>query len=165
MELVPHRITKTSNLEGTFIHESTHLIQQQFKPEWSEKFKWEDCYDHKDEWEVRPTPDGTKTRYFNKQTNEMAPNGQFPLQPEQCITYYAKINLGEDICDSMVAYIYDPDQLQKVSPDKFDILKKHDAKLPLPKISSKRIAKEEIKLPEIKEETVYYYVEEPKTAE
>lgn len=36
MELIPHRVEKASNFEGTFVHESTHLIQQQFKPEWSE---------------------------------------------------------------------------------------------------------------------------------
>lgn len=164
MELIPHRVAKASNFEGTFVHESTHLIQQQFEPEWSEKFKWDYCYDHEDEWEIRPTPDGTTQRWFNKQTGEMSPQGQFPLQPDQCVTYYAKQNMGEDICDSIVAYIYDPDLLQGVSPDKSGIFQKHDAKQPLPKTTSRRVAKEEIKLPEVKEETVHYYIQEPNTA-
>lgn len=161
MKLTPHRVARASNFEGTLVHESTHLIQQQFEPEWGEKFKWDYCYDHQDEWEVRPTPDGTTKRWFSKQTGEMSPQGQFPLQPDQCVTYYAKQSMGEDICDSIVAYIYDPDLLQGVSPDKSDIFQKHDAKRTLLRTTSRRIAKEEIKLPEIKEETVYYYIQEP----
>lgn len=50
MELMPHRVAKASNFEGTFVHESTHLIEQEFKPEWKQQFKWEQCIDHKDEW-------------------------------------------------------------------------------------------------------------------
>lgn len=161
MELMPHRVAKASNFEGTFVHESTHLIQQQFEPEWSEQFKWDYCWDHEDEWELKPTPDGNSKRWFNRQTGEMSPQGQFPLQPDRCITDYAKQNMQEDICESMVAYIYDPKLLQDVSPDKFGIFQKHDAKKPLPQATSKRIVKEEIRLPEIKEETVYYFIQEP----
>lgn len=91
----------------------------------------------------------------------MSPQGQFSLQPDQCVTHYARQNMGEDICDSMVAYIYDPDLLRTVSSDKFDILAGHDAKKAHSKVATKRVSKEEIKLPEIKPETIHYYIEEP----
>lgn len=162
MELIPHRIAKASNFEGTFAHESTHLIQSEFEAEWSERFKWGWCDDNPDEYEVRPTPDGTAKKFFNKTTGEMAPQGQFPLQPDQCITYYAKQNMGEDIADSMVGYIYDPDLLNAVSSEKYSILQGHDAKKPKPDAVAKRIPKDEIRLPEVKPETVYYYIDEPK---
>lgn len=82
----------------------------------------------------------------------MSINGEFSLQPDQCVNYYAKQNMEEDICDSMVAYIYDPQLLQGVSPDKLNIFQKHDAKQPLPQVTSKRMKKEEI---------VNYFIQEP----
>lgn len=161
IELLPHRIAKTTNFEGTFVHEATHLIDSDFEPEWGEKFKWGWCDDNVAEWEARPTSDGASQRFFNKVTGEMSPQGQFPLQPDQCVTYYAKQNMGEDICDSMVAYIYDQDLLKSISPDKYDILQIHDAKQIHPIIKVERIPKDKIRLPEIKPETVHYFIDEP----
>lgn len=161
MQLMPHRIGKVSNFEGTFVHETSHLIQDDFLKDWFELFQWEWCQDHMNHWEFRTPPDGSKKRLYNKETGEMAPQAQFPLQPEQCINYYAKLSPEEDICESIVAYIYDPNLLKNVSPDKFEILATHDAKNPLPKISTIRVSKDQIKLPEIKPETVYYYIREP----
>lgn len=161
MELMPHRVAKASNFEGTIVHESTHLIEQQFEPEWSKQFKWDFCQDNQDEWEIKPTPDGNQKKWFNKQTGEMSINGYFSLQPDQCVNYYAKQNMDEDICESMVSYVYDPKLLQGVSPDKFGIFQRHDAKQSLPQVASKRMRKEEIRLPEIKEETVHYFIQEP----
>jgi len=161
MDLIPHRVSATSNFEGTIAHETTHLIQKDFEPEWRGKFKWDYCSDYPNDWEVRPTPNGEEQRFFNKTTGEMSPQGQFPLQPDQCITYYSKQNMGEDIADSMVAYIYDPDGLRKISEDKYNILRSHDAKQPTSTTSAKRIPSEEIHLPEVKPETVYYYIKEP----
>jgi hypothetical protein len=160
MGLIPHRIKSASNFEGTFVHELGHLIQAQFEPEWREKFRWQYCSDNEKEWEVRKAPNG-ENRWFNKQTGEMAPQGQYPLQPDQCVTFYAKQNMGEDICDSLVAYIYDPDELKRISPDKFDIVQKHDEQKKKPEVVSRRIPKEDIALPEVKPQTVFYYVEEP----
>jgi len=164
-ELMPHRIHATSNFEGTFVHEMTHLIDKDFKQEWEEKFKWDWCSEYPDDWETRATPDGTEKKFFNKQTDEMSPQGQFSLQPDQCITYYARQSMIEDICDSMVAYVYDPDLLKTISEDKYEILSKHDARASAPEISAKRIAKQAIKLPEIKPEIVRYFIEEPKPQE
>lgn len=89
MEMFPYRLEAVTNFEGVFAHELTHLIQNDLEPDWGTKFKWEHAYDHEDEWEIRETPTG-ETRWFNKDTDEMAPQGQFPLQPDQCVTYYAK---------------------------------------------------------------------------
>ncbi len=92
--------------------------------------------------------------------NPTSVNGKFPLQPDQCITYYAKIDWNEDLCESMVAYLYDPDLLKETSVGKFNILSKHDIKGIPTDINVREVPKDEIKLPEIKPETVYYYIEE-----
>ena len=159
-ELMPHRIEATSNFEGTFVHELGHLMQSDFEDEWREKYQWQYCSDNKDEWEVREAPNGER-RWFNKETGEMSPQCQYPLQPDQCVTTYGRQNMGEDICESLVAYIYDPEKLQEVAPDKHAILQGHDAGQAQPEVSSKRVAKDDIGLPEIKPETIFYYVEEP----
>lgn len=161
MELIPHRVAETTNFEGTFVHEVLHLVDSDFVNEWLDKFKWEWCIDYPDEWETRPTPDGTDKKFFNKESGEVSPSGQFSLQPAKCVSYYATQNVDEDICDSAVAYVYNPELLKSVSEDKYNILEKHDRRNPTLKISAKRIPKDELKLPEIKPETIYYYVEEP----
>lgn len=160
METIPHRIQTTSNFEGTFVHELGHLIQGKFEDEWREKFQWVYCWDNEEEWEVRKAPNG-ENRWFNKKTGKMSPQGQYPLQPDQCITHYARQNIGEDICDSLVAYIYDPDKLKEITPEKYAILKSHDASLKdRPDVSTQRIPKTEIKLPEVKPETIRFYIQE-----
>lgn len=162
-ELTPHRIAAATNFDGTLTHELTHLIESEFEPEWGERFKWGYCFDdgYKDEWEARLTPDGSMKRLFNKKTGEMSPQGQFSFQPDQCVTFYAKQNMNEDIAESMVAYIYDPELLRKVSPYKFEILQKHDAKQPRQEVSVSKVPKDQISLPEVKPETVLYYIKEP----
>ncbi|HSV95153.1 MAG TPA: hypothetical protein VLH94_04265, partial [Spirochaetia bacterium] len=55
-ELFPYRIPTVSNFEGVFSHELTHLIQNEFENEWAEKFNWEYCSDHEDDWELRTSP-------------------------------------------------------------------------------------------------------------
>lgn len=161
METIPHRIQTASNFEGTFVHELGHLVQSQFEDEWREKFHWAYCSDNEEEWEIRKAPNG-ENRWFHKKTGEMSPQGQYPLQPDQCITHYARQNMGEDICDSLVGYIYEPDKLQETAPEKYAILQSHDAKQKeRPDVSSQRIAKTEIRLPEVKPETIRYYIEEP----
>jgi len=162
MDLMPHRVAAATNFDGTLTHELTHLIQSDFEAEWGDRFKWAYCFDdeYKDEWEARLTPDGSMKRPFNKKTGEMSPQGQFSLQPDQCVTFYAKQNMGEDIAESMVAYIYDPDTLQTISQEKFDILQKHDAKQPKQEVTTQRVPKEQIKLPETPPETVLYYIKE-----
>ena len=161
METIPHRIPSASNFEGTFIHELGHLIQAQFEDEWREKFQWAYCSDNEEEWEIRKAPNG-ESRWFNRTTGEMSPQGQYPLQPDQCITTYARQNMGEDICDSLVAYIYEPERLREAAPGKYAILESHDRKQKeRSEASTQRVAKTEISLPEIKPDTIRYYIEEP----
>ena len=161
MELMPHRIEKTSNFEGTLVHETTHLIAEDFEKEWRERFKWDYCIMHPEEWESKMAPDGKWLAFYNRRNGEMSPQHQFPLQPEQCVNYYAKQNDNEDICESMVAYIYDPELLKRVSSEKFNILQKHDARKSKPDVSAVRLPKDQIRLPEIKPETVYYFIKKP----
>lgn len=163
MELGPHRVKATSNFEGTLVHETTHLIVDNFQQEWLKISEWPYTFDYPDEFESRPTPDGTRKTLFNKKTGEMVPHPRFPLQPNQCVNYYARIHPDEDICESMVAYIYDPDLLQRISPEKFNILQKHDSHRPKPEVSTVRVPKDQIKLPAIKPETVYYFIKEPQS--
>lgn len=160
LETFPHRVKKTSNLEGTLVHELGHLIQKDFEEEWRQNYQWQFCYDHESDWEIRELPNGEK-KWFNKESGEMSPQGQFAIQPEQCVTGYAKQNMGEDICDSLVAYIFDPDLLRSVAPQKYDILNRHDVKSDQPQIQISRRLKEEISLPQIQPETVLFYIEEP----
>lgn len=162
-ELTPHRISKTSNIEGTLVHETSHPIEDEFSKEWGEYYQWEFCIDHKDEWETRYPPEGDEKRWFNKKTGVMAPQHQFPLQPEECVTEYAKLSREEDICDSITAYFYDPELLKKISPRKYQIISSHDAQSSRKLISARKVPKDEIKLPEIKPETVNYYIREPET--
>ncbi len=170
MDLAPHRVTAATNFEGTVVHESAHLIQDEFKQEWDENYQWAECGDYSpigkqwgkggDDWEIKPTPDGQEQAFFNTKTGEMAPQGIFPLQPEECVTFYAKINSNEDKCESVVAYLYDPQLLESVSMKKFSILKNHDAQQPQPEVTSTRIPKDRIALPEVKPEVIKYFIEE-----
>lgn len=163
MSLLPSRIPPLPNFTCTLTHELSHLIETEFKPEWMEKFQWKFCADHPDDWESKPSPDGNGKRFFNRKTGEMSPQGRFPLQPEQCITDYAKQAPDEDICESITSYVLKPELLKQVSPKKFEILEGKDAKKEKPKVSARRIPNDEIKLPEIKPETVYYFIKEPQS--
>lgn len=160
-ELFPYRLPVTSNFEGVFSHELTHLIEDEFLSEWSENFQWASCSDYEDHWEIRPSPDGKTEAWFHKKTNEMALHGKFPLQPEQCVTDYARQKMNEDICESVVAYIYAPDFLKAIAPEKYAILSKHDKRLEKPEIATKRMSEDAIALPIVKPEVVLYYVNEP----
>ncbi len=77
MELIPHRVSATSNFEGTLAHETTHLIDDEFKAEWGEKFKWQHCLDYPDDWEVRPTPDGTEKDFLIRLLEKCLHRGNF----------------------------------------------------------------------------------------
>lgn len=163
MSFASNRMPPLPNFTCTLIHELSHLMEAEFEVEWRENFQWRFCADYPDEWESKPSPDGNGKRFFNKRTGEMSPQDRFPCEMEQCVTDYAKQTQGEDICESITAYILKPELLQRVSPKKFEILEGKDAKKEKPKVSARRISKDEIKLPEIKPETVYYFIKEPQS--
>jgi hypothetical protein len=85
---------------------------------------------------------------------------QFPAKPEEYVTHYALLEPEEDICESMVAYMYDPELLQRTSPQKFEILKSKDQASELVNAEIRGIPTSDIKLPEIKLETIYYFIDE-----
>lgn len=157
MRLVPHRVEEVSNFEGTLIHELGHLLQDKFKKEWSEEFSWEYCWEDKERWELKKTKSG-QYKFFDRTSGEIAPQGQYPLQPDQCVTDYAKQNIAEDICESLVVYFFNPERLKKISPAKFAILKKYDSDRK--KIEVLTTKKEKVELPEIRPQVINYYVEE-----
>jgi hypothetical protein len=120
MATFSHRLPKASNFEGTLVHEIGHLIQAQFEEKWRKKFSWRYCFDNQEEWEIRKARNG-ENRWFNKKTGEMSPQEQYPLQPEQCITSYARQKLEEDICESLVAYIFAPERVKKGGARKYTL--------------------------------------------
>lgn len=87
--------------------------------------------------------------------------GEYPLQPEECVTSYAKINLSEDIAESVVAYIYDQELLRSISPRKYEILRGLDRNLQAIEAALRRIEGDEKGIPVPEPETIKYYIVEP----
>lgn len=162
LKSIQHRIPSVSNLKGTLTHELAHLVNDQIASEWNKHFLWKSCRDFPNDWQERPTSDWTGKKFFNRYTGEMSPWGEIPMQPEQCVTEYAKGNVREDIADSVVAFLHDPQLLKMTSPEKFNILEKKSSNKPKEEVSAQRISEEKISLPEIKPTTFYYFIEEPK---
>lgn len=159
---IRHRVEAASNFEGTLVHELTHPIDSQFEfAGWRDKYKWETCLSAPDDWDYRDVPDGGSKAFYNINTGKMALIDIFSLQPEECVTEYATHNLDDDVCESVVAYFYDPELLNRVSPTKYGFIKSLDVGLPEPEITVIRIPAESIQLPEIKPQEVKYYIEEP----
>jgi len=162
MEFISHRITAATNFEGTLVHELTHLIDDQFENAgWVEKYKWESCSKYSEDWDHKDVPDGGRKAFYNRKTGKMALAGLFALQPEECVTEYATHLIGDDICESLVAYFFNPNLLRTVSPTKFAIIQSQDANLPKSLVAAKRMSTDEIRLPEIKPQVVNYFIKEP----
>lgn len=148
---------KTSNFEGTLLHELAHnIIDSNLVREWEEKFGWQNdsilvfyakretdgkpIYETsgkistvvvdelrllKDGWEK----EGEESEKFltHNQTGYrvgagskvMPPSGaglgieisNFTTEPEKCVTDYARTNSAEDLCESFVAYFFNPEIL------------------------------------------------------
>ena len=160
---IPHRLQFVSNFEGTGAHEFTHFMEDLFGSAWHENFKWDWCMDDTERFELIELSPGKK-QWHDKTTGEAYPSGIFPHEDYGFVSFYAQLNQSEDICESMVAYLYAPEWLQQVSPKKYDIFRSVDAGLQSPEVVITRVDKDKIKLPEIKPETVAYYIEEPKVS-
>lgn len=161
MGLHPHRVTGANNYEGTLIHEWTHLIQDDFIPEWSAKYLYDFCADHEDDWEVKTTPNGKMNRFFNRHNGKMSLQGQFALQPDECVSDYSRYgNVKEDICDCMVAYQANPQLIYDTSESKFAMFNQRDQKDEIPTTSYVRKPPEGIALPAAPSRTVKYFIKE-----
>lgn len=158
---IPHRIPGANNLEGTFVHETAHLIQANFQDDWRKGFQWGFCDEFPEDWEYRTPPDGDRKFPFHKQNGDMMPQFQYPVQPEQCVNYYAKLSLEEDIAESLTAYVYEPELLQSISPTKFELLAAHDVKRLEIDITARKIEREAISMPELIPTEITYYIQEP----
>ena len=93
------RVTpKTTHLTSTVTHELGHSIGTAFGNEWRKEFDWELI--SLEDGKPRVLPGGWQS-------------WEVCHQPERCITDYARSDAGEDICESLVAYIYDPEKLDQ----------------------------------------------------
>ena len=164
-----HRIKEISNFQGTLCHELAHLIEDQFKTKWQQISSWQSIVNHPN-WEKVAGPlqiDGSRAYFWvNQQTQEKSFSGQYPSHPEQCITHYARLNLEDDIAESLVAYLYCPEKLKQIAPEKFNLLNQAAAKEePAFTISAERIPKDKISLPTLPSKTITFFIEEPETKE
>ena len=89
---VPHRVADVSNLEGAVIHELSHSLGTDFENAWRKEFEWKSL-----------------------DTPKALPGGSFQyeevLEPNRCVTEYARVSAAEDVCDSMVAALRNPEAL------------------------------------------------------
>lgn len=122
-EDISHRIEKVQNLEGTITHELGHQIQDNLRGDWI-KF-WPRASDDPENWIFDKAG---KNLPIHKITGQKStpPEGRFLKDQESVVSEYSKINSHEDICESIVAYLYDPERLKAVSPEKFEIIQKRD---------------------------------------
>lgn len=86
-----------TELEGTLAHEITHVVLEDTLAGawWSEDLGWET---HDEVW--IELPGGSRTTHFNKRSQE-------------CPTSYGGLKPDDDRADSVVAYLFAPDQLNK----------------------------------------------------
>jgi hypothetical protein len=134
LHAVSHRISGALNLEGTLIHELSHSVGLEFINEWRNKFEW-----------------------ISSETTEMFPGGalryEVPKEPERCVTDYARVNAREDVSESIVAALKNPNILD---PEKLQFIKSHlpiSSEKLVPSIIAK--TKGDISLPEIPQPVRY----------
>lgn len=90
----PHRVPNVSNFAGTLSHEVGHILADTaFVEKWKRKFGWEELPDD----EVKVIGDLRVTKRC--------------AQPERLISSYAGFSPEEDICESLVAAINNPQAL------------------------------------------------------
>jgi len=113
LENTGHRVKGASNFEGTIMHELSHQINPEIFRKWIQKF-WHQLD------EARPLSDTPNSgSWFD------------PNDSEKCITDYAKLLPNEDLCDSMVAAIKNPDALnpEKLKFIRNNILRETESKM------------------------------------
>jgi hypothetical protein len=89
---IDHRVANVSNLEGTVIHELSHGIGENIEQQWRKEFGW-------------------KPRENREKMTGDAYSYEYTVAPENCVTDYARINAKEDLCESMVAALKNPEIL------------------------------------------------------
>lgn len=163
LELFPHRIQAASNWEGTVAHETGHLIEKFFRKN-GEGFTWPtwdiNCESEPKRYIKRRSPDGTKDQYFDLVNSLYVPTGRLPSGPDQFVTDYARLNASEDFCDSLVAYLFDPELLKKISKGKYKSFEAQDRRrVDVPLVEINRIPGNLIGLPTNPEPLKYFVIE------
>ena len=106
LEANTHReIQNVPAMEGTMIHELSHILLEDLKKEgkgglfkkWKDDFKW------------RSVP--------RRPLSGMLPSTYLTREPERCVTEYATYDPYEDFCESMVAAVKNPWALDKKKLD------------------------------------------------
>ncbi len=128
---IPHRIARVQNFEGTLAHELGHQVDTEFFDEWR-KF-WPDVFNEQDNW-ILDKRKGVPFTELNPPTHKVTgqvatTESQYLADPQQCVTEYAKTKPVEDICESLVAYMYDPELFEAKSPEKFELIRTHDVSI------------------------------------
>ncbi len=131
------------NFSGTLAHEITHggthvrifsdrKFNDEFIHEWREKFGWKEIFptvknSETDKWEISKVPaEGWKKNEKGKLQKEdyIVMRNEYTTMPEACVGgkngYAARVNMTEDICDSVAAYLLNPHILNE---DKREFLK------------------------------------------
>lgn len=138
---ISHRVPDVTNFLGTLIHEFSHfLITGSMQTGWCHLFGWE--YRR----EERTLPGGAKTNYWI-------------TQPERCVTSYATLRPTEDICDSTVAALKNPEMLDQRKRqfliDNLCLPSLREASIP---VEIKRLGGNSIVLPHVKQPVRYKVV-------
>ena len=95
LEQKDHRVPKVSNLEGTVIHELSHTIAvDTLIDDWRKIFGWTKL----------EKPEKLAGGFYQTEKSSNL---------ERCITDYAQTAADEDICESMVGALKNPDALDK----------------------------------------------------
>lgn len=90
-----HRIPGVNNLKGTLAHETGHFHTYgygSFALQWIQAGNW-----------------------------RRAPKIFYTTSPEKCVNDYAKLSPDEDIAESFVAYLFQPDLLKTIAPQKMTL--------------------------------------------
>jgi len=119
IEPINHRVKGVSNFEGTMVHEITHaLADKETSTEWKRRFGWkvnEEKWDRikrsglMEELRVTPQKDWPK---LHPNIFEMIRVWEID-EPKRCVTDYAKLGPEDDLAESMVAALCNPDVLDK----------------------------------------------------
>jgi hypothetical protein len=137
---ISHRVEGVSNLTGTVIHELSHgYLEKLILEAWKKEFEWK----HSDVDIILPSG-----------------NMQFETtsHPENCVTEYAKYSPKEDIVESMVAALENPDLLDS---KRLEFITKQiiGNKKPETTIPTEKLTGKNITLPRITDD-VFYKVKE-----
>lgn len=156
---IEHRVPGLSNFKGTFAHEIFENIKdKKLFNEWRKDFEWDYCSDYPDEWDVRKAKDDFHLIYTNKKTGQLS-FGMFTTKPELCLNDYTKVNMKEDICDSAVAALFNPETIKNTSIDKYNKIKNRSSTAGTKEnsISFRKIPSGEIKLSELPKKGITFF--------